>query len=274
MAVHRAVLAVMLLVCSTLSGCFQVERVVTVHPDGSATIDETFLMSKKALSAMGEAFGDTDGKKSGDFSLVKEEQLKSAAANMGEGVSYIGSEKISNKDYAGYRATYRIPDINKLLISSGPPKVDGKQEPVDPAKASRFVFTPGAAAMLLIKSPQPAVKAAAGEKPAATGAAPEPKKLPTAAEMAMMKQMFDGMRFAFSVKVDGKIIETNATYREKSTVVLADVDFGKLLSMGPEELVRLNSAKDGEMSQVLKLLRSFPGVKVDLNEEVKIRFGK
>ena len=49
---HRIVTLFSLLLMCLLSGCFQVERTVVVKPDGSAMVEETFLMSKKALQAM------------------------------------------------------------------------------------------------------------------------------------------------------------------------------------------------------------------------------
>jgi len=281
MNMRKIAIALMMLAASLLSGCFQVERVLTVKPDGSGVLEETFMMSKKTLAMMNEAFGDKKNGKEHDTGLFKEEQLKSAAARMGEGVSYMRGEKYATDDFEGYKAYYSVKDVNKLMIDSGPPKTDGKPEAVDPSKASRFVFIPGDTATLMIKSPKAKVPTKAEEKAEAakpttkapeTKPAVEPQKLPSQQDMEMMKQMFDGMRVAFSVKVEGQIVETNATHRLDDTVVLADIDFGKLLNMAPEELAKLNSIKEGDMTAAMAALKHLPGVKVDMNEEICIKF--
>ncbi|HPX62069.1 MAG TPA: hypothetical protein PLN25_09935 [Deltaproteobacteria bacterium] len=281
---HRIVTLFSLLLMCLLSGCFQVERTVVVKPDGSAMVEETFLMSKKALQAMSEAFGEKGSAKQpdDDFGLEDPKKLKAAASSMGEGVSFVRSEKISSEQFAGYKAFYSVADINKLTLSSAPPKVNGKQEKADPSRAARFVFTPGDTATLQISSPRPPTAKKAAEKTVTDGklknsdsvAKPESKPQPPAGgkDMEMLRQFFEGMRFALSVRVEGEIVETNATHREGETVVLADIDFGKLLSIAPDELAKLSNAQNGDMQQAMEMLKHLPGVKVDLNEQIRIRF--
>ena len=259
-----------------LTGCFQVERVVTVKPDGSGTVEETMLLSKKALAAMTSAFGNgqqqqTQQQQTDDFDLVKEDDLKKAAAGMGEGVRYLKSSKISDEKFVGYRVVYAFNDINKLLVDKGPPKMEGQPGVVDASKAAQFSFTPGSPATLVIKGGMGEHKVAA---PETEEAPPAPAGEPNPQDMAMLKEMFDGMRFAMSVVVDGNIIKTNATHREGNRIILADVDFSKILSMPEKDLARLKdlNLKDGDMDAAMAVLREFPGMKVDLNDEVRVTF--
>jgi len=269
---HRLVLVLMLLATTLLSGCFQVERTVTVRPDGSGTVEETFMMSRGMLEMMGEAFGGSgaEKKQTEDFAMPKEEQLKASAANMGEGVSYKGWERMTSDKFVGYRALYSFSDINKLVLSSSTPKPG--QEAAKSDRPARFIFTPGKTATLEIIPPKsakhenkPEEKTAKPEKPA------EAPKKPTAEDIEMAKKLFDGMRVALFVKVDGRIVETNATHRDNNTVVIADIDFGKLLSISPEQISRLEGLKNADMAEAMAALKNMPGVKVDMNETLKIR---
>ncbi|MCK4312432.1 MAG: hypothetical protein KAW88_06835, partial [Candidatus Cloacimonetes bacterium] len=54
-------LVLLLTVLFLLSGCFQVEKVITVKKDGSGTIKETTLISMQMIQQMGQGFGSKSG---------------------------------------------------------------------------------------------------------------------------------------------------------------------------------------------------------------------
>jgi hypothetical protein len=211
---------------------------------------------------------------SSDF--FNEAKLKERTKELGEGVTYVSSSKINTKDYEGFRTTYAFTDINKVKINqdakgkmpSAPAQEDAnskkKQEDIT------FVFTKGNPAELVIKLPadQVPAKAEAGiqdKKPV-----PESEQPP--AEMkAFITRMFEGMKMALSVEVAGTILETNAAYKDGSKVTLLEMDFGKLIER-PEQLQKINRVRPETLEEIRKLMKDFPGIKVELNNEVRIKF--
>jgi len=68
-----------------LAGCFQVSTVVRVNPDGSGTVSETMLLSKKMIARMDElmqGFAGENGAKQESVDLFDPVKLKAQAADM------------------------------------------------------------------------------------------------------------------------------------------------------------------------------------------------
>lgn len=72
-------------------------------------------------------------------------------------------------------------------------------------------------------------------------------------------------------EIPGKIVETNAIHCEGSRVTFMEMDFGKLLEM-PHQLEELNRMKPQGLEDAMELIKNVPGIKVDLNDEVIIKF--
>lgn len=261
-----------------MTGCFQVDRVVTVKPDGSGTLQETVLFSQKLLKGLAAAFqpeGEGEDHAAAGPQLYDEKSLRAAAQGMGSGVSYLSSEPLTDEKVTGYRVTYAFKDINQLRMDSGPPSMDKKP---DAGQGMSFSFTPAKGAtpaLLVIKSPK---KTTTGETETTTASQPE-KAAPegkqpeaTQKELEALKEMLDGMRFSISVVAAGQIVETNATYRDHSRIILADIDFSRLLNLTPQDLARLNAVKGKDLAATMAVLKEFPGMKVDLNDTVRITF--
>jgi len=109
--------------------------------------------------------------------------------------------------------TYAFKDINKLKVNSEPDAPSsGGEAPAKKAKDPvSFVFVKGATPKLTILMPRE-------EKPADTGKPPEakgPAQTPSEAELAQMKQTFDGFRMRLIVKVDGDITKSDAACRPR-----------------------------------------------------------
>jgi hypothetical protein len=282
----------------SLSGCIQFDTVIKVKPNGSGFIEETFLMRKdflrqmQALSenmakemghttmadkkeAKGQVGKDAQAKiRSSDF--FDEAKLKERTRELGEGVTYVSSSKIDSRDYEGFKATYAFTDINKVRIKQD---VKGKMpsasapEEAHPKKKQQditFLFTKGNPAELVVKLPtdQIPVKTEAGVPD--KGLAPAGEQ-PTEEMKAFVMKMFEGMKMGLSVEVAGTIIDTNATYRDGSKIALLEVDFGKLVSR-PEGLRKFSEFYPENLEEIRKLMRDFPGIKVELNNEVRITF--
>jgi len=71
--------------------------------------------------------------------------------------------------------------------------------------------------------------------------------------------------------VDGRITETNASYVEDSTVTLMDVDFAKILQ-DEEKFKELLEANPATIEEMKQLVQDNPGIKVEIEESIRIRF--
>ena len=91
-----------------LAACLDVDLKVKVKPDGSGTIEEQVLLSDdivEMLSSFGEV--DEEGNKE-SFNMYNEAELIAQADDMGEGVKFIGGEKITIDGKQGYKAVFEF----------------------------------------------------------------------------------------------------------------------------------------------------------------------
>lgn len=279
------VLGVVVILIS-LMGCMQVNTVIKLKSDSSGTIEETVLISKEAVkqmkammeqmaNQMGKMGGKADIKKS--FDIFDEAQLKMKASKMGEGVKYVSGKKVITDKFEGYKAVYAFIDINKIKINQNP----GENMPSSPGPGGggatgkkkefvKFQFIKGSPATLIIKRPL-------GKKNSKMKSSDKHFKPPQVNEqqekmmMAQMKKMLEGMKVAITIDIDGTIIQTNATHRKGSRITLMEMDFGKLLGM-PEKFKKFTKANPQTLEDAKKLMKDIPGIKVDLNKEIKIKF--
>jgi len=289
-----------------LTGCIQVDTLIKVKPDGSGVIEETFLMNKafvQQMKAMMEEMAKqmgqqmeqqadqqvSEGKKEGEpqqekesqkkpesFDIFNEKELKEKAGELGEGITYLSGSKIVTDDYEGYKAIYAFKDIQKIRINQNPgEKVpSGPQQGGPDSKTKKeyitFNYTKGKPAELLIKLPAQKPKENSEDVPEdQTSAQTDDQQ--AEAMMSQMKGIFEGMKIAVAVEVEGEIIETNATHREGSRVTLMELDFGKLIEMA-EHFKKFSLAQPETLEETKQFMKDIPGIKVELNEEIKIKF--
>ncbi len=282
-----------------ITGCLQVNTVIKVRPDGSGTVEETFLMSKDVVQQMsmmvgqmGQMMTSQMGGQAGEitvettgtsaetgFDIFDQSKLEKRAADFGNETTFLSGEKISNAKFEGYKAIYAFSDINALRINQSPgeamPEMPGT-ESKGPGKKKEFVtfdFTKGDPATLTIRNP--AKKNDEDNiKPQSDDINVEKNDSMTNEAMPQqMLAMFKDMKVAMSVEVDGAIVETNATHRDGSKVTLMEMDFGKLFEI-PEKVEKLSSLKLETLEDAKEFMKDLPGIKVDLNNEVYIKFQK
>jgi len=272
---------------AALAGCIDVETLVKVKPDGSGTVEEKVLMKKELVAMMqnmGASMGATGETESG-FSLLDRDELEKDAQAMGDGVTLISAEALSTDTGEGYLARFAFEDINALRLNQNPgdrapseggqgdgPEVGSKNETLI------FSFTPGDEPVLIIQPPVEDTSGTADAKETTGKAGPEAADAASTADeaaqaqaMMMMQQMFDGLRVAIHLEVEGEIIETNATHRDGSRVTLMEMDFSKLLQ-DPERFQAFVKSDPDSLEGAKELMKDLPGAKVDLNDEIKIRF--
>lgn len=260
----------MLLVSFT--GCFQFETKVNVNKDGSGTVEETFLMGQEMVEMMKQFASMGDPKTAKPFKLFDLKELKKNAANYGKGVTFVTAEKIKKDGMEGYKAIYKFKDINELSIDQNPdsktPMKSFSSEDTAKKKPdlTRFSFTKGSISELniLLESNK--------KEDNPDTAKPDIKPDTAASEMnEQALQFIKGMKFSLSVIINGDIVETNATNREGQVLTILEMDFGKAID-NMDKLKELEKLKDADPETVKLVLKKFPGMKVELNEKVNVKF--
>lgn len=261
----------------SFTGCIQSEIVIKLKKNGSGTIEETVLLGNavhEMIDGMMSSFGgDSASGKKDDFALLDQKKLKKAASEMGEGVRLVSAEEYATDSAKGYKAVYSFKDINKVKINQNPgdnvPSKPGEKKSTKPEFLS-FVFKKGDVATLKILHPEPKEKKVSQEKDTSESGA---DKSFAADEKAVevVKQMFEGMRIAISIDLEGTIVETNATHVHDATITIMEMDFARLLD-APEKLAQFAKVNPGSVEDAKKLIKDIPGMKVDMNDEIVVKF--
>jgi hypothetical protein len=263
-----------------LSGCFQEKTVIRVNPDGSGTVEEQMLLSKKLVAQLEEMMkgfgGEGDDTKAKPMELFEPAKLKEQARKMGQGVTYRSGKKVETADYTGYTATFAFTDISKLKISqqSGDALGDtgGKDDGSTPVT---FRFAKGTPATLTVIMPKEKKAEAPKDKVATATATPAAPDAPGEMdeETRKMMELFLGMRYTLEVEVNGSVVSSNATHRDGKRITLVDFDLAKLGEMAAK-MEKLNKLKGGLFDDPRALVKEFPGLKMELNDKLTVVFRK
>ena len=262
----KAIAASALLV---LCGCLQTSTIIKVKRDGSGTVLQRVLIKKEIAMMMSAFSSQMEGggakKKSG---LFDEKELRSKAATMGEGVKYVSGKKISSKTGDGYEVVYSFKDISKLSVEESPDVQttigSGQQQDSSQQKKKlTFEFTKGSPAALVIHQP-PTEKGKSAEKDSA-------KKQNVDDNLLMAKTVLKDMKISTVIEVQGSVVESDASFQDRSTVTLINVDFEKLL--GDETLLRkAMEYQEIPENEANELMKKYPGLKLERRKTVTVRF--
>jgi len=284
-----------------LSGCIQDEIAILIKPDGSGTIEETSLLSNNMIVIMESIAGGMAGsvnqkgdqgnrdaakgdpqkeeKKISDEIMAKlVKDAESRAETFGVGVKFISAKPVKTDTGSGYTAIYAFEDINMVKVNQNPGnKMDmemadkgglsGKEESL------LFKFTKGPPSRLVITFP--AKQDAAVDKPSApdsirTGEDKSRKGSDTQSE-EVTKKLFQDMKLKISLKFEGTIVNTNATFKDGSTITLMEMDFGRIMN-NAALFKQLIAAKPQSIEETKMLLKSVEGLKVETNNPVTVEF--
>jgi len=271
-----------------VAGCYQVKLLVKLNPNGSGTIEEEFLMSKSTMEEMGAMMGQMMGGMMGDetaepevsktddpYGMFDEAKLKELAAKIGEGVTYVSGNRIQTEQFDGYKAVYSFTDINKLKVNQNfsekmPSQFSSMSESEEPEEENvTFNFTKGTPAQLVIRQPENMYDEE--EKSSLEEVEEQPESTQSDMMMPFMQNLFKDMKITMEIEVQGKIVQTNASYQEGSRITLMDLDFGKLFE-APGGFEKFSQSQPNNMEDAKQMLKDLPGVKVELNKEIVIRF--
>lgn len=267
------------------AGCLQVEHLVTLKPDGSGTLSVKMVMPKafiEQMKQMAEAMGQPgeDGKTK-PFDLLDENKLREDAAKLGEGVEFLGAERIAGDEGEGYIARYSFKDINLLTLDQNPgsaaPTPGGGGAPGAGPEMITFKFSPGRTAKLTIANPEVKMPEAKSEdvqeQPAEEEPAAPSEDDAAAEQMAttMMQQMFKDMRVVVAIDFDGRIVETNASHVSGNRVTMMSLDFNKLLA-DPAKLKALSKVQPKSLEETKALLADIDGILVETKQNVTVEF--
>lgn len=279
-----------------LMGCINSTTTVTVASDGSGTIEERSIMTAAAVNMMkqfaqglGQALGgDDNSPASGNPMLQENADYTKRAARLGDGVKFVSAEEITDESGGkGALVRYAFEDIRKVQLTQkdamsamdtmksrmpGPGQIPGlpgqpEEEKDDPIT---FEFESGNVASLKVNVPRPDEEKSgkSGETPGTASTRPQPGP----AELAQAKQILGNMGFALVVKVDGEIVESNATYQDGNATTLFSMDFGKMLD-SPESFLKLQALGDEkDFDKIKESLTDIPGMKFETSETVEVRF--
>ncbi len=243
-----------MVLCSALlaGGCMDMQKNVHVKKDGSATIEETVLLSAQAMAMMAQ--------QGQDPLAIVEAKYQEAAKKMGEGVTYVKAEKVSdpNTTQQGLKVTYAVEDINKLKLLSSPTAINAPSN--EEEKALTFEYNKDTGTLTLTPPPADFTDKKKQEE--------FEQNLP---QMQMMAQMMQGLRMRIGLTVEGAITETNATYpnEDKTGLTLIDAKLGEMFA-DIEKMKAMYKVSNEEEAK--KLIKDWPALKMELEKKVTVKF--
>jgi hypothetical protein len=279
-------------------GCLQSDTLVRVHANGSGEIEVISLISEDAADqarAMAAAFAPEDeagpdGEVVSEPDLFPIDDLESRAADLGEGVRFVRSERLEREGFVGVRAFYEFDDVRRLRVSMEPGETGGAPAGMEDAEDMEdggerdeyvtFDLSPasGGHSLLSIHLPagefqeSEATEPADAEEDGSGDDAMDDGDLPSDEELEFISGLFGGFRFTLAVETDGKIVRTNSPYQEGNRVTLFDIDFGRLLQDLPRFKQLAARGEPSSMLEAAEWLQEFEGIKVHLEEELEVEF--
>jgi hypothetical protein len=252
------------------AGCIESRMVVNVNKDGTGTIVTEDFMSPQ-MTGMMESFSQM-GAVSNAVGSVPDPLAMFADQIEKKGAELGGKAKLTKKEaktnaagWKGFALTYSFDDVAQVLLPIG-----GGDKEKDTKENFKVEFKPGSPAVLrLVPPPQ-----AAATPSAAPAEADTPPGMD--AQMgAMMGPMLAGMRISMEIRVNGKIVKSDAPNltADKKGVTIFDIPMDKLVG-NPEAMKLLMNKTAPESEKMGKLVAlKLDGVKVtDSTKPITIEF--
>ena len=245
-----------LVLAVALSGCFYVDSVLTVRPDGSATLRDEVTFSGMALMALAE------DEETGEAPFG-EDDLAERAATLGEGVRLASFERRED----GFVAIYDVDDVRRLRYAT--PEVmgdEGGETGPDGIDLS-FAFDDGDPATLRVVVPKPEP-----EKPTEPADTLGVDPAEQVRMLTMMRSFFADARVTVAVEVEGEIVETNASYVDGPSVTVFDIPFAAVFDVMEANPEMMDGTAPPDPAALLDQMREIEGVRLERPGTVRVRF--
>ncbi len=301
-----------------LTSCIENSTVVRVKKDGSGEIFARYYFSPQMTGMLGMINGFAAGlpgaeggappaaaPSADDLLKPTREALEEDAARYGTGVRYESHEIGKNANqWDGYLVVYRFDDINQLkfdptkppgpfddLAKMNPQAADAieAQENSGETIESPVKFTMADGVLTIDTGVSPDTLNQLGEAGGGLGGGaslpgggaitgPGGGEIDPAAAMQMAAGMFQGMRIAYFIRIDGEIAETNAQHVDGSLITMSDMEPARMLT-DPRmmELTREAEALQGqEVDQaktdaMMAKVKEIDGIKLETQPQVTVR---
>ncbi len=253
----------MALLAVSLPGCIEVATVLTLEGDGSGTITEEILLSDKLREQVEKesAAGAPNPLKR----IMDEKRHEERAPTFGEGVKFVKTEQIEKHGAKGVRVTYAFEDINHVKFRPGgaieelKAGVPGEEETKVKTKSRpvTFKFADKKLTLNFPKDPRP-------RKPR-----PGKERAANPQEETVMKETLRGVKTSAKLVIEPGIAGTDASHVDGNTIVLRDLDFGKIVG-DPGGIKALLKMDRGGRAEMEKHLKGLDGVTVEFKDTVEV----
>jgi len=260
-----------------LTGCFSTSWLIGLNKDGSGTIEMAYRLDKSVLDMMDSFGGEAEKKTTSSKDLIEQQNLEKLAGQLGEGVRFVSAEPLPEQNGRfGFTARFEFDDINTLGLDpmEGAPEEDTQDVKTNEQSVPpyTFRFTQGSPAKLVILVAQENGKATEGGSTSQQSASGSDSGGQEQEMMsAMMKPYLRSMSFQVQVKINGTISNTDAAYRDGSTITLMDMDMEKIIDNDTLFKEVMNSNQAYEDKEMLEKLEK-AGVRIEPKEEVNVQF--
>jgi len=255
----------LLLLASACSACFESTTVLRVAGDGSGTLLQRTIIRKAALAQL-RSFSALGGGRA-TLDPLSEDQARSLAASLGDGVTLTSTSAIATDEGEGRESVYAFPDVAKLHVSEQPPAAGGVSVKTPGLSTDAPDITlgltrePGGDAVLHILVPPPAIFAG----PDGTGGI-NPVVI---AQLQAIKGMLAGAHLLLAAEPQGRLVKTSSPYVDGALVTLLEIDLDRMLA-DDTFLARLQAAKTPD--EVRAVVREAPGLKINLDPDITVQF--
>jgi hypothetical protein len=229
------------------------------------------------VNANTDAKANTDSKDKSEVYDPFQAMMKDARSRetqYGPGVKIVSATPVKTETMIGYKAIYAFKDINNLRINQNPKNKTGMpDDSQDKSRKKEEMIR-----FKLVKGPISTLTVTMPEKTKDDKAADDVKqdKQQNKCEMysnsaEMMKMFFKDMSMRLVLDIDGTIVDTNATYRDKSQLTLFDMHFGKIIE-NVEVFEKLNATQPKTIAEMKELVKGMEGLKIEMNNPVVVSF--
>ncbi|MCB1065480.1 MAG: hypothetical protein KDN20_21505 [Verrucomicrobiae bacterium] len=301
----------------SFSSCIENSTVVRVKKDGSGEIFSRYYFSPQMTGMLGMLNGLSAGLPGAEGAapspapsvddLLKptRESLEADATSYGKGVRYQSHEIGKNANqWDGYLVVYQFDNINDLKIDPTKPpgpfddlaKMNPQAAAAIEAQAAegaeiespvKFTMADGVLTIDTGVSPETLNEISeAGGSLGGSGlpgggaiSAPGGGEIDPAAAMQMAAGMFQGMRIAYFIRIEGEIAETNAQHVDGSLITMSDIqpaimmaDPALMAFTKEAEALQGQEIDQAKADAMMEKVKTIEGIKLETQPQITVRF--